>query len=208
MGRGNEVSVQRVFGDDETERLTKDDIYSMLSNRRRRLVLDYLRRTGEEVSVRDLSDEVAALENGIDAKEVTYKQRKRVYTSLHQTHLPKLDDVGVVTYDRDRGIISLTPLAAELDSFLADIGTDDAPRSTSWSTYYLGLSALSILLVTLAWTRLFPFSLIPDLGYGLLIGVGFAVSAAVQVYTERVTGEGDRPRLATLSPDSRRRDGD
>ncbi|MDS0294788.1 DUF7344 domain-containing protein [Halogeometricum luteum] len=202
------MSVQRVFADDEAERLTKDDIYSMLSNRRRRLVLDHLRRIGEEVSVRDLSEEVAALENGIDAKEVTYKQRKRVYTSLHQTHLPKLDDVGVVVYDRDRGTISLTPLATELDSFLVDDSEDEPPRSTPWPMYYLGLSALSILLVTLAWTRLFPFSLLPDLGYGLLIGFGFAVSAALHVYTERRGGAGETPRAVALLTDPRRRDGD
>lgn len=205
MGRGNEVSVQRVFVDDEAETLTKDAIYSMLSNRRRRLVLNYLRRTEEEVSVRDLSEEVAALENGIDANEVTYKQRKRVYTSLHQTHLPKLDDVGVVVYDRDRGTISLTSLAAELDSFLDN--TDEPPRPDSWSMYYLGLSTLSILLVTLAWTRLFPFTLVPDLVYGLLIGVGFAASAALQVYTERLTAEGEEPPAASRT-DTERRDGD
>lgn len=183
------MSVQRVFVDDEAETLTKDDIYSMLSNRRRRLVLDYLRRTEEDVSVRDLSEEVAALENGVDANEVTYKQRKRVYTSLHQTHLPKLDEVGVVVYDRDRGVISLTSLAAELDSFLDD--TDEPPRPDSWSVYYLGLSALSILLVTLAWTQLFPFTLVPDLVYGLLIGLGFAVLAALQAYTERLARGGE-----------------
>ncbi|MDS0299151.1 hypothetical protein NDI76_10385 [Halogeometricum sp. S1BR25-6] len=200
------MSVQRVFADDEAERLTKDDIYSMLSNRRRRLVLNHLRRTEEEVSVRDLSEEVAALENGIGAEEVTYKQRKRVYTSLHQTHLPKLDDVGVVVYDRDRGTISLTPLSTQLDSFLAD--ADEAPRSTPWPAYYLGLSTLSILLVALAWTRLFPFSLLPDLGYGLLIGLGFAASAALHVYAERRAEAHETPRSLALLTDLQRRDGD
>ncbi|WP_239640357.1 DUF7344 domain-containing protein [Halogeometricum pallidum] len=200
------MSVQRVFTDDKAERLTKDAIYSMLSNRRRRLVLNHLRRTEADISVRDLSEAVAALENDIDASEVTYKQRKRVYTSLHQTHLPKLDDVGVLVYDRDRGIISLTPLATELDSFLVD--ADEPPRPTSWSVYYLGLSALSIVLVSLAWTRVFPFSLVPDLGYGLLIGVGFAVSAALHVYAERRTEAGEVPRVVALLTDSRRRNDD
>lgn len=195
MGRVNEVSAQRVFADKEAESLSKDDIYSMLSNRRRRLVLNYLRETAEEVSVRELSREVAAMENGIEREELTYKQRKRVYTSLHQTHLPKLDDVGVIVYDRDRGNISLTPLATELGSFL-DSTTER--HVSSWSVYYLGLSGLSMLVVALAWTGLFPFSLVPDLGYAGLIAIGFAVSAALHVYTEYVAVEGDESSLSTL----------
>ncbi|SFR59128.1 hypothetical protein SAMN04488124_2571 [Halogeometricum limi] len=194
-----------MFVNEEAESLSKDDIYSMLSNRRRRLALSYLRQTEDKVSVRDLSKEVAAMENGIDREELTYKQRKRVYTSLHQTHLPKLDDVGVVVYDRDRGYISLTPLAADLDTFLD--GTTDR-RISSWSVYYLGLSGLSLLVVGLAWTDLFPFSLVSDLGYALLVSLTFAVSAAVHVYTERVSLEGGDPSVSGFLTDVGLRDDD
>lgn len=199
------MSVRRVLADEKARTLSKDDIYSMLSNRRRRLVLDYLRETEETVSVRDLSRAVAAMENGIDREELTYKQRKRVYTSLHQTHLPKLDDVGVVVYDRDRGTISLTPLADELDSFLD--GTTDR-RVSSWSVYYLGLSGLSMLVVALAWSGLFPFSLVPDIGYAFLVAVGFAASSSLQVYAERAASEDGERSLSTFLPDVGLRDDD
>jgi len=129
------------------DRLSRDDVFSILSNRRRRDVLRYLRRDAESASLGDLAERIAAWENDIPVAEVDYKQRKRVYTSLHQTHLPKLDEAGIVEYDRNRGTITLTDRAAELEAYLS---TPDE-REVPWDACYLGLSALALGLLVAAW---------------------------------------------------------
>lgn len=114
---------------DEThldEQDVKDDVFHTLSNRRRRYVLTYLHDNGGHATVREISEELAAWENGVPRPEVTYKQRKRTYTSLIQIHLGTLHDGGFVEYDSDRGEIELTDDGGSLASILAeDLIVDD-----------------------------------------------------------------------------------
>jgi len=153
----------------------------MLSNQRRRYVLYHLHRTRETVSLRDLAEQIAAWENDVPISELNYKQRKRVYTSLHQTHLPKLDEADIVDYDRDRGTVTLADRAAELDGYLEVVGEHDLP----WCDFYLGLSAVALLALLAAWLNLFPFSLLPDLALAGVIVVLFVVAAGANSYLSR-----------------------
>jgi hypothetical protein len=170
---------------DSGETLSKDEIFSTLSNQRRRYVLHYLKHDPEQVRIRDLAEQIAAWENDITVVELTYKQRKRVYTSLHQTHLPKMDDCGIVEYDRDRGLISLASGAADLDVYLEIVAGDELP----WSDFYLGLSAAALLLVVVGWTGILPVG-IPPLGYAGVIALAFTVTAGVHSYRTRQTQVG------------------
>ncbi|MFC4988010.1 DUF7344 domain-containing protein [Saliphagus infecundisoli] len=102
------------------EQDVKDDVFHTLSNRRRRYVLTYLHTNGGHATVREISEELAAWENQVPRAEVTYKQRKRTYTSLIQIHLGTLHDGGFVDYDSDRGDIELTDDGAALVSVLAE----------------------------------------------------------------------------------------
>lgn len=90
----------------------------------------------------DLSRLVAAWENGIQPNEVTSVQRKRVYTALHQTHLPRLDECGVVSYDCDRGTTAATD---RLDVFEPYLHQSDDDRRT-WHHYYaiVGVGAIGL----------------------------------------------------------------
>jgi len=114
--------------------LSKDLVFTMLSNGRRRHVIHYLKQRGERVTIRELSRQVAAWENGIETDALDYKQRKRVYTSLHQTHLPKLDDLGVSVLEQPLSADSLDAHARlrgrgvdiALDEGLAEHGFDAA----------------------------------------------------------------------------------
>jgi len=47
-------------------------------------------------------------------ENLSSNERQRVYISLYQSHLPKLDNHGIVTYDKDRGWVEPTPLVARL----------------------------------------------------------------------------------------------
>lgn len=162
------------------ESLSKDEIFSTLSNQRRRYVIHYLKHDPTQVRIRDLAEQIAAWENDITVGELTYKQRKRVYTSLHQTHLPKMDDCGIVEYDRDRGLISLAPGAADLEVYLEVVSEHELP----WSDFYLGLSAAALLLVVVGWAGILPVD-VPPLGYAAFIALAFGAAAGVHSYVTR-----------------------
>ncbi|MFB6155660.1 MAG: hypothetical protein ABEJ22_07165 [Haloferacaceae archaeon] len=176
-------------GEQGVESLSVDDVFTVLSNQRRRLVLRYLKAHDGPVRVRELSHQVAAWENDLTVEELNYKQRKRVYTSLHQTHLPKLADCGIIAYDRNRGTVTLTDRVEELDFYFEVVRPNDIP----WSQYYLGLAAVSLALVLARAVGLYPFTLVPEIGYAVLVAGALAVSAAVHTYYLRAFDDRAKP---------------
>ncbi|MEF8799479.1 MAG: hypothetical protein V5A56_00365 [Halolamina sp.] len=88
--------------------LGKNEIFTILKNPRRRETLKYLEHNGGEADLSDLAERLAARENDIDIKALSSKQRKRLYISLYQVHLPKMDDLNVLEFDKHRGTIELT----------------------------------------------------------------------------------------------------
>jgi hypothetical protein len=77
-----------------TEEPSRDDVFTVLGNGRRRNVIRALQRADGTVEISDLAEQVAAWENDIPLNRVTYDQRKRTYTALQQFHLPKMDEAG------------------------------------------------------------------------------------------------------------------
>jgi DNA-binding transcriptional ArsR family regulator len=198
---------ERVDGSGDDGSLSKDLVFTMLSNARRRHVIHYLKQRGERVTIRELSRQVAAWENGVETDDLDYKQRKRVYTSLHQTHLPKLDDAGIVDYDRDRGTVALGTGASELEVYMEIVPEKELP----WSVYYLGLGVISLALVSLVWLDVFPFAGVPDAALAALVAVVFTASAAVQTYYSgdvRLGGTGPPPTAPTPRDAETPADGD
>ena len=76
-----------------TDKLSKTDVFHVLANERRRLVMCVLIERGPS-SKRELIDEVATREYGVE--DVPSTERKRVHVSLLQCHIPKLEDYGVI----------------------------------------------------------------------------------------------------------------
>ncbi|WP_458210663.1 DUF7344 domain-containing protein [Haladaptatus sp. NG-SE-30] len=133
--------------------LSKDKIFHLLQTPRRRYVLRYLKENDGVVEMRDIAEQVAAWENGISVQALTSDQRQRVYIPLYQSHLPKLDEEGIIKYDQNRGTVERTELANQLDRYL-DVSapdTDDAAVETDtdvpWEAYYLGVSVFSTILL-------------------------------------------------------------
>lgn len=181
----------RLGNDPAPTELTQDIVFSVLSNERRRQVLRHLHERPGGSDIRELSQQLAAWENDVSPEAVTYKQRKRVYTSLHQTHLPALAEAGVVEYDRDRGTVNLTEQADVLDDYLAT-GTDEA-ASIPWHTVYLALATVGTIVTLLA-----AFGVLPSSVSGLAIAgalcVALAGVAGVHSYlvSEPLSGAGAR----------------
>ncbi|MFC4541731.1 hypothetical protein ACFO5R_07300 [Halosolutus amylolyticus] len=177
---------------DDVEPLSQDVAFEMLSCRRRRDVLHYLRQNGGTAELRPLSRQIAAWENDEPIEAVTYKQRSRVYTALRQAHLPKMDSYGIVEFDADRGTVALTGRASDLDVYLDVIPHGDV----SWSTYYVVLGGFSIAFAALILLTSFPFGLLPTGAGVLILGVLYLGSAIAHRLYERRTqigSDGRRP---------------
>jgi len=178
--------------DSEESAISHDDCFDLLSNHRRRYVLHYLQGNGEEASLGELADTVAAWENDVEPGEVSYDERKRVYTSLQQVHLPRMDDLGVIEFDDRAGVVEPGPAAADLDVYLEVVHSRDVP----WSVFYLGVAVLDAALVAGALAGIPPLSLVSPLGWAVFVLTTFLVSSFVHLYltrTEMRLGETEQP---------------
>lgn len=72
-----------------------------LADAYRRHAFEYLRRErpDDPVPVGDLAREVVARRAGKPRGAVSLDEQKRMYTALERTHLPELDDAGLVDLD-------------------------------------------------------------------------------------------------------------
>ncbi|MFC7097903.1 DUF7344 domain-containing protein [Halobaculum marinum] len=137
-------------------KIDRDAMYSLLSSRRRRNVLHALVANDGTSTVSDLARRLAAWETGKPPEAVTSKERKRTYTALRQTHLPKLAEYDVVEYDVNRGTVALTEVGEELQPYLwprRDIGEKYTRMAL--------VAVLSGAVVTaLSWLGVPPFALL------------------------------------------------
>jgi hypothetical protein len=174
-------------GDVDAEDLSKSDIFDLLRNQRRRFVLHYLKNhPDEEVTIGTLADQVAAWEYGTSCEEVTSTQRKRVYTTLQQSHLPKMDDAGIVDFDSDRGTVTPKEVVADITIYMEIVPV----REFAWHEYYLGLGAVCTALMAAVWAGIWPFAFAPPIIWGTVISAVLALSAVVHVYSQRRMGIG------------------
>lgn len=110
-----------------------DNVFEILKNQRRRYVLRFLEDREEPVSLSDLSEHVAARENDKSVDQLSSQERKRVYVGLYQCHLPKMDDMGFINFNKNRGVIELGPAAPNAAKYLQDQETAER----EWPRYYL-----------------------------------------------------------------------
>lgn len=129
----------------DSQSLSQDEVFDLLSSPRRRYVLYYLRDTGEPIDLTSLAEEVAAWENETTVEDITQQERKRVYVSLYQTHVPRLAEAGLVEHDADTGKVALSEDANQIDQYLQS--TDP---TFSWQWVYLLLAGAGVALFGIA----------------------------------------------------------
>lgn len=154
-------------------RLTQDEAFDLLSSPRRRFVIHYLQRAGGPVELGSLADEVAAWENETSVEELSSQQRKRVYVSLYQTHVPKLEEFGLVEYDADAGTIEVTDRLDTVGQYLSE-----EPSETRWDVYYVVLAVASAFVYA---TIAFDVVSIPPAGEFAVVGAIMVAFLAVAV---------------------------
>lgn len=102
--------------------LSTETVCELISNARRRAVVHHVAAldADESIQMGDLARTIAGEENDIAPTTVSAEQRKTVYVSLLQNHLPKLDSAGVVEWNDRSGDIthgrSVDELAALVES--------------------------------------------------------------------------------------------
>lgn len=201
--------LQTGVSEDETadSQLSTDTVFKTLGSPRRRYILHYLRRHDSPVPIRELSEQLAAWEQGKERAAVTPKERKRLYTALHQTHLPNMDSLEVVEYDRNRGVVSLTEHTEEFDVYLDVVPRRDLP----WSQFYLALGAVLSALVTVGMLGITPFDALGGFAYALGVCAIVVVTAAYHTIRDRrlLLGSTKLPPDVTVpSPDGAAADDD
>nr|WP_049921819.1 hypothetical protein [Halopiger djelfimassiliensis] len=181
LAKGNKLSRPKTEAGTSDETLTEDELFELLSNQRRRYILHELMRTGERIDIGTLSQEIAACEDGLDLHQVTSSDRKRVYTALHQSHLPKMDKAGVIDFDRDRGTVEPTPALEDVEIYMDIVRGREIP----WGDYYLGLTLLSGALLVASALAIGPFAAVSPYAWCVFVVVTFGVSALAHRYYAR-----------------------
>ncbi|MFC6962881.1 DUF7344 domain-containing protein [Halocatena marina] len=162
-----------------TARLTKYEIHDVLRNKRRTWVLEQLQQSQKPISLRELSEQVAALETGETPPPRNI--RESVYNSLHQTHLPKLDDLGIVEYQTDRKVVTQADGFRQVTLYMEVVSADDV----TWATYYLTIGVVALVVTTLSSVELPVFAELSVTLWAMLFFVLFVLSALYQRVTHK-----------------------
>lgn len=176
----------------------KETVFSVLRNRRRRYALHHLKQREGAVSVSDLAEQVAAWETETSLHEVDPADRRRAYISLIQTHLPAMENAGMVRFDEDATEVTLTEAATGVDVYVERV----PERDLRWSEYYLGLAAFGGIFLLAAHLNVFPLTELPEIAWLQFVTALFTLSAAIHfVYQRqnRLGTEGAPPEVTTES---------
>ena len=159
--------------------LPEYEIHTILANARRRETLRELGSRPGTVTVRELAEAIAEGESGTSPAPA--KVRDSVYISLHQTHLPKLQDLGIVDYDRETRSVELLTPGRVVGQYM-DVVT---PTGFTWGEYYRAVGVAGLLVTTAALAGVPVVSGVDPLLWASGFLGAFAVSTAYQLWTNR-----------------------
>lgn len=163
----------------ENRNLTEPDIYHILSNPRRRETLRHLGENGGTVDVGELSTAIAAAETNEHPPPT--KVRDSVYTSLHQVHLPTLEESGVLTYDRETRTVHRRTGAREIDAYM-DVVTR---FGITWESLYRSLGTAALIGVVASAADVPGVAAVSPLVWGTVGLFALAVTSAYQLWRYR-----------------------
>ncbi|OYR48368.1 hypothetical protein [Halorubrum sp. Ea8] len=162
---GSQINESAETGDGQ--RLTTTDVFDVLKNDRRRAVMRYLHEHGGSAELSDVAEHVAARENDTAVRQLTSQERKRVRIALYQCHLPRMDALGVVDFDNDRGTVALRDAASQFQVYLELDPEADRNAAASERTAFLlavGIAAV----VTAGALGLGVLSAVPPAGWTMV----------------------------------------
>lgn len=188
------VDAQGTIAENEVG-LSEQQIFELLSSKRRRYALHYLmHRNGDPIELNEITEQIAAWETDEEPGAIDYDSRKSVRNSLHQYHLPKLDDQNLIEYDSRRGEVTANYTGQlDVDVYMEVVSGNEIP----WGEYFLGLGVSSLAVFVGVWTGtltfLAPISWLAFLVTALLLSsIGFVYDSK---YSMQLGGDGPPPEL-------------
>ena len=159
--------------------LTEMDAYEVLHNDRRRRVIELLADRVYAVELGDLAEALAGGE--ADERPPPDRVRESVYNSLHQTHLPKMEALGVVSYDREEKTVALQPAVRQLRQYRGATG----PLGASWAGWYRGLALVGFWAVLIVSLESSLLATVDPLPVTVVFLTALTLSTCYQVWTHR-----------------------
>ncbi|QAU14041.1 hypothetical protein EKH57_15760 [Halorubrum sp. BOL3-1] len=169
--------------------LPEVEVYEVLSNARRRKALTELWAQPDTLSLRELSERIAATESG--QTPAPRALRESVYNALHQVHLPKLDALGLVVYDPDRKTVRVCSRASHLSRYM-DVTTR---AGVTWGEYYRGLGIVGLFATVGSLASVPVLSAVDPLVPATVFLLVFAISTLYQLGVGRLRLRGRITRL-------------
>ena len=191
------ASVQQVGqgGTEPATDISEDELYTVLANQRRRFAVHLLKRESDgAVEIGEMAEQIAAWECEKHRQEITSNERKYVYSALQQRHLPKMDDVGLVEFDKREGSVEPTDVLDEVDVYAEVVGEGNVP----WGVYFVGLAAVQSVLLAFVGFDATPLTALSDFEWAIFLVAALVVSSLVFLYdTKRMKlgGSGAPPEV-------------
>lgn len=173
-----------------SDELSEDDIYDVLSNRRRRFVIDALKREQGPIDISEISTCITAWETGIDPDEVDYEDHRSVYGTLKRIHLPNLEENNIVTIDKEENVVHPTAQLENPDVYTEAVRNKEIP----WSLYYVGLAGIAASLLLAVTVEAPIVGALEPLGVSIFTATAFGVSSVVHHIVGRRTRLGNREK--------------
>lgn len=152
--------------------LTLDAILQVTKNQRRRRILRYLEPEDGPVAIGDIAEQLAQQEYDCPNGGPTSTQRKRMYVGIYQGHLPKLDQMGVIEFDKEGRTAELGLHGGRVVRFM-NRATGDEQR---WPVVYLAEASLAAVLL-MASLYVPTATAVTTLALGVVVGLLVFTSA-------------------------------
>ncbi len=147
---------------------SREAMFDLLGNSRRRRVLRHL-LDDRQITLTDLSARIAAWENDTPIANLTSRERKQVYSSLYQTHIPRLSEHGLVEYDAEDRLVTLTGDPDRIRRFLEVEAPERGRFSHKWSRYFFLTAVVGSAVIAGNWLGTAPATHVTTENlYGLL----------------------------------------
>ncbi|MDS0295119.1 DUF7344 domain-containing protein [Halogeometricum luteum] len=179
-----ETEQQEQQEEEVQELLSKDTIFELLKNQRRRDAIQYLKQNDGEAKLGDMAEFIAAKENDIDIAQLSSSQRKRVYIGLYQCHLPKMATSGVIDFEKNRGDITLKQTAEQLEPYLGDSTPETEDATTATSQRNVAVAGAVGVGVAAGLLGVPGFALVPDAAWAVVSTTALVVLTAMETYRQ------------------------
>lgn len=98
-----------------------DTVLDVCGHKQRRIVLATLENQQRSLSIDDLTNEIIKHNHHVPMTETGDETVTRIHVGLQHTHLPKLDEAGLIQYDPERKVVKPTDQIGREGTFLSAI---------------------------------------------------------------------------------------